>query len=88
MQLAIAEAYAREALNRAVFKELGDGDVVARVPGLKGVIAFGGNREEAAKELCDVVEDWVLVGAKRGHYIPPLGGIDLNTEENRRLAYE
>ena len=88
MQLTIVEAYAREAVKHATFQKLEDGDYAARVPGLKGVIAFGVSPEDAV-ELYTVVEDWVRLTSRRAIHIPPMGDIDLNTPENRRLlAYE
>lgn len=82
----ILEHYATEALERATYKSLEDGSFVGRVPELKGVIAFGCNREECATELFSVIEDWALFRARAGQAIPVLGSVDLNTEEGHALA--
>jgi predicted RNase H-like HicB family nuclease len=82
----IVDAYAREAVRHATLTELEDGRFVARVPALPGIIAFGDTNLEVAVELFTVIEDWATLRAQKGRHIPVLGDIDLNTDENRRLA--
>lgn len=83
----ILEHYAREALRQAVFQELEDGSTVGRVPQLKGVIAFGADKEQTANELYSIVEDWTRLRIQAGGEVPVLGDVDLNTDEARTLAW-
>ncbi len=82
----IVQHYVREALAEAVYENLRDGRVVARVPPCKGVIAFGVDHRSAQKELSSVLEEWTTLGVRLGHTLPVLGGIDLNTDDARALA--
>jgi predicted RNase H-like HicB family nuclease len=47
---------------------------------LPGVWANKGTLEECRDEIEAVIDDWLLLGLKLGHVIPPLGGIDLNVD--------
>lgn len=82
----ILEHYAQEALKQAVYDQLEDRSFVGRIPVLKGVIAFGRDKQECESELLSVVEDWARVGVQRGLDLPVIGGLDLNTEAARDLA--
>jgi predicted RNase H-like HicB family nuclease len=68
--------YIEAALERAVSKTLEDEDepIFVSVPELPGAWATGKTVEEARKELISVIEEWVLLGIKLGHPIPPIGG--------------
>lgn len=51
--------------------------------GLTNYPAFGRIKvpfEECREELEGVIDDWLLLGLRLGHIIPPLGGIDLNVD--------
>jgi len=41
---------------------------------------------ECENELRSTLEDWILVGLKLRHRLPVLGGIDLNMNQQGRLA--
>ncbi|MGI8827321.1 MAG: type II toxin-antitoxin system HicB family antitoxin [Chloroflexota bacterium] len=82
----VLEHYAREAVKQATYEHLEDGSFVGRVPPLKGAIAFGPDAPQCESELLSVVEDWARVGVQRGLRLPVIGGVDLNTEEARKLA--
>ena len=73
-------AYIRQALARASFVELDDGDIVATVPGLRGVIAVERSRAACRRELARVVEEWVLVRVARGLRVPKLGGVEVRVK--------
>ena len=72
--------YVEKAMAQAIYKELEDGTFVGRIPGCKGVIAFGSTLEECKEELRSTLEDWILVGLRLGHHLPVIAGIDLNKE--------
>jgi predicted RNase H-like HicB family nuclease len=84
----ILQHYSREALKRATIEPMDDGNFVAEVPGLEGVIAFADTERECVVEVYSVVEDWARFRVQRSLYLPVLGDVDLNTEENRKLALE
>jgi predicted RNase H-like HicB family nuclease len=77
---AILTGYIERALSRAEYDKLEDGTFSGRIPGCKGVIAFGDTLRNCESELRSVLEDWVLVGLKLGHSLPVMDGYDLNRE--------
>ena len=66
----ILTGYIDMALARAEYDKLNDGTFSGRIPGCKGVIAFGKTLRECQVELQTTFEDWVLVGVKLGHPLP------------------
>lgn len=82
----ILEHYAREALKQARYKQLEDGSFVGRVPALKGVIAFGADRQRCQEELLSVIEDWARLGIQNGANLPVIGDVDLNTDETQVVS--
>jgi predicted RNase H-like HicB family nuclease len=72
--------YIEEALARAEYDKLDDGSFSGRIPGCKGVIAFGKTLRECENELRSTLEDWVQMGLKLGHSLPVIGAYDLNRE--------
>ena len=80
MQRYVLTGYIEEALSKAEYDKLEDGSFSGRIPGCKGVIAFGGTLRECENELRSTLEDWVLLGLKRGHPLPVVGVYDLNME--------
>jgi predicted RNase H-like HicB family nuclease len=79
----ILSEYVEQAMAQAVYDKLEDGTFVGRIPSCKGVIAFGVTLRKCEEELRSTLEDWILLGLKLGHYLPVIGGIDLNKEPNR-----
>lgn len=71
-------SYLHEAMCRAKYKILEDGTYYGWVGELPGVWDGAASLEECREELESVVEDWLLLGLRLGHHIPPLGNIDLN----------
>jgi len=72
-------AYIKAAMKRAKYEVIEDPrPIFGNIEGLKGVWANEPTEEECAVTLAEVVEGWVLLGAKFGHKIPILDGIDLN----------
>ena len=76
-------AYLTQAMECAEYEELEDGTFSATIPPCVGVIAFGKSLRECYEELRSTLEDWLLMGLKLGHPIPPINGIDLNKEPKR-----
>ena len=72
--------YLSEAMHRAKYKILDDGTFYGWVDELPGVWANAEKLEECRNELEAVIDDWLLLGLKLGHTIPPLAGIDLNID--------
>jgi len=82
MRFVLSE-YMSQAMDRATYDKLEDGSFAGNIPGCKGVIAFGTTLRECEMELRSTLEDWLLVGLKLGHPLPPIAGIDLNKEPAR-----
>jgi predicted RNase H-like HicB family nuclease len=69
--------YVDEALALAVYDKLEDNTFAGKIPPLKGVVAFGTTLRECENELRSTLEDWLLLGLKKGHPIPEIAGIQL-----------
>ena len=85
----ILTGYIESALSQAEYDKLEDDTFSGRIPGCKGVIAFGNSLRECESELQSTLEDWILVGLKLGHRLPIIDGLDLNkepTDEGRATA--
>jgi len=78
MLKSILTGYIDMALTRAEYDKLEDGTFSGRIPGCKGVIAFGKTLRECEDELQSTLEDWIFVGLKLGHPLPVIDGFDLN----------
>ncbi|MBW2710066.1 MAG: type II toxin-antitoxin system HicB family antitoxin [Deltaproteobacteria bacterium] len=63
---------------RAEYDKLEDGTFSGRIPGCKGVIAFGKTLRECENELQSTLEDWIFIGLKLGHPLPVIDDFDLN----------
>lgn len=75
--------YVNSAMKGAVYDKLKDGTFTGRIPSCIGVIAFRSTLAECEAELRSVLEDWILVGLKLGHYLPVINKIDLNKDPKR-----
>jgi predicted RNase H-like HicB family nuclease len=80
MLKSILTGYIDMALARAEYDKLEDRTFSGRIPGCKGVIAFGKTLRECEDELQSTLEDWIFVGLKLGHPLPVIDGFDLNKE--------
>ena len=80
MLKSILTGYIDMALARAEYDKLEDETFSGRIPGCKGVIAFGKSLRECENELQSTLEDWIFVGLKLGHPLPVIDGFDLNKE--------
>jgi len=70
--------YVQSAMELAHYEIMEDGRYWGEIPPLQGVWAEGATLEECRQALREVLEDWLLVGVRRGHRIPVIAGIDLN----------
>ena len=73
----ILSEYISRAMQEAEYEEFDDGTFGATIPSCVGVVAFGDTQKDCADELRSTLEDWMLVGFKLGHPLPPVGGIEL-----------
>jgi predicted RNase H-like HicB family nuclease len=51
------------------------------IPDLQGVWANAPTLEECREELRQVLEEWLVLGLRKGHPIPEIDGINFNIEE-------
>jgi len=84
MYKSILTGYIDSALSYAEYDKLEDSTFSGRIPGCKGIIAFGKTLRECENELQSTLEDWIFVGLKLGQHLPVIDGFDLNREP----AYE
>jgi len=73
--------YIRAAMRHAQYEMLEDGTFFGTIPGLAGLWANAASLEECRDELQGTLEDWILVGVRRGHILPMIDGINLNVME-------
>ncbi len=74
--------YLDAAMRKAHYEILPDGEgYLGKIPGLQGVWANADTLEACRTELREVLEEWLLLGLRKGHPIPVMDGIDLNIEE-------
>ncbi len=79
----ILSNYISKALSKATYEKLEKESYAGRIPVCPGVVAFGSSLRLCEEELQSTLEDWVLVGLKKGHELPIIEGIDLNKEISR-----
>ena len=82
MQLiTIVEGYIYAALQHAEVERMEDGTLVATVPELPGIIAFGADQHECSKELYRLIEESLRIWLRKGYDAPVIDGIDLSSEK-------
>ncbi len=74
----ILSDYIAAAIKQADITPLDDGTVFAKIPKLKGVIAFGETKEDCLCDLQSILEGWILLGLQLNHKLPVINGINLN----------
>lgn len=75
----ILTEYIKQAMSSAEYERLEDGSWCGRIPCLN-VITFEASEALCREELQATLEDWILVGLRKGFHIPPVGEIDLCAE--------
>jgi predicted RNase H-like HicB family nuclease len=69
------DEYITAALSTARFERIEAGQrVYAELPGFRGVWAEGRTRQEAVKELRDVLNGWIELQVERGSELPLVKG--------------
>ena len=69
--------YISRALYHAHYELMESGRFWGEIPGLQGVWADGDSLEQCRETLREVLEDWLLVGLRRGDAIPVIDGLSL-----------
>jgi predicted RNase H-like HicB family nuclease len=63
--------YKDAAIAKAEYERMEDGRFFATIPGFDGLWAMGSTRDEAATELSDVLDGWLIVHNKIGKHDLP-----------------
>jgi predicted RNase H-like HicB family nuclease len=75
-------AYIHAALRKAHYQILPEGEgYFGVIEGIKGVWAQADTLEACREELREVLEEWIILGLKMGHPLPPIDDIVLTIEE-------
>ncbi|HAW50627.1 TPA: hypothetical protein DCX16_06735 [bacterium] len=80
------QEYLENAMSKAVYEKLDDGSYSGKIPVCPGVIAFGKTLYECQRELCSVLEGWMIVKLRHADQLPVINGIDLNPKRERIYA--
>lgn len=72
--------YLRATMRHCQVELLEDGTYFASIPGFDGLWSNATTVEDCQQQLCDALDDWVLLGLKLGHPLPVVDGIDLNLD--------
>jgi predicted RNase H-like HicB family nuclease len=70
--------YLDAAMHAAAYDILEDGEFYGAISGLDGVYATAGTLEGCRDELRGVLEEWVALGLRLGHPLPPVGGVTID----------
>ena len=71
--------YINAAMRLARYEILPNGEgFFGKIDGFQGIWANSDTLEECRTELQEVLEEWILIGLKRGSPIPMIEGIDLD----------
>jgi predicted RNase H-like HicB family nuclease len=73
----VVEEYIIAAIRHAVPETDEDGTVGAYVPEIPGLVAFGGDVHECARNLYMHLEEWLRRALTEGWQLPVLDGVDL-----------
>lgn len=73
--------YVRAAMSRARYEQLEDGSWYGEIPGFQGVYANTDTREECARELQEVLEEWLVLSLDGHLPIPVVEGIDISVRK-------
>jgi predicted RNase H-like HicB family nuclease len=75
-------AYMDAAMRKAHYELLPNAEgYMGTIAGLQGVWAQADTLEACREELREVLEEWIVLGLKLGHVIPPIDGIELAVYE-------
>jgi len=71
-------AYIQAAMRLAHYEILEDGTFYAEIPGFQGVFANADTLEACREQLQAVLEGWIVLGLRMGHWLPTVDGYQLN----------
>ena len=75
-------AYIDAALRKAHHEMLPNGEgYFGAIEGFQGVWAQADTLEACREELREVLEEWIVLGLRMGHPLPPIDGITLTIQE-------
>ena len=72
-------AYLHAALQETKTEKMENGHWFLSLPRFPGVWAESELKETATSELEEVLEEWIILGLRRGDSLPVVGDYDLNT---------
>jgi predicted RNase H-like HicB family nuclease len=82
----IVENYIIAAIKRAEVEFSEDSTVGAYVPDFPGIVAFGADVHECARNVYVHLEEWVRTALRQGYSLPVLDTIDLNADADSLCA--
>ncbi|HLJ66113.1 MAG TPA: hypothetical protein VKX16_01975 [Chloroflexota bacterium] len=84
---AIVESYVFAVVTHAAAEVADDQrTTAAHVPGFPGIVAFGADSHECARNLYFSLEEWVRTALTHGYVLPVVNGIDLNADTGQILV--
>ena len=72
--------YIQQAMKKAVYKILDDGQYFGEIPNLNGVWASERTLDKCREVLQEVLEEWLVLKIRDHDPIPKIGRIDLNAK--------
>jgi predicted RNase H-like HicB family nuclease len=84
--MTIVEDFIIAAMKRARVEEFENGVLGASIPECPGVVAFGADQHECARNLYAQLDEWVAVSLTAQTPLPVLDGIDLNRQSDALVA--
>ena len=78
--------YVQRAMRLAHYEIMENGRYWGEVPPLRGVWAEAETLEQCRETLREVLEDWLLVGLRRGQSIPVIEGAELERKPEAGLT--
>lgn len=73
--------YIHAALKKADYKKLEDDSWFAEIPGFQGVWANGKTVEECRHELCEVIEEWLMLKIRDNDPLPVVDQLEIKIQE-------
>ena len=84
--MTIVEDFIIAAMKRARVEEFENGVLGASLPECPGVVAFGADQHECARNLYAQLDEWVAVSLAAQTPLPVLDGIDLNRQSDELVG--
>jgi predicted RNase H-like HicB family nuclease len=75
-------AYINTAMHKAHYEILSDGEgYFGSIEELQGVWANADPLEACREELQEVLEEWIVLGLRKGHHLPEIDGYSLDVDD-------